>query len=63
MSMRTGTFRCWLWGHKFHGEKVEFDPHYLAGVKDGFVNTRTYGDYHMVGFKTDYCTRCGINRL
>lgn len=60
--MKIGTFSCWLFGHKFYGEKIEFEPHYLKAAERGVVSTRLPTDFHMVGFQTDYCVRCGIDK-
>lgn len=60
--IRIGTLACMLFGHKFHGERLEFDPHYLKGVEIGVIGLRSKNDYHMVGFQTDYCVRCGISK-
>lgn len=60
--IRIGTLACILFGHKFHGERIEFNPHYLKMVEQGMIGTMQCGDYHLVGFQTDYCVRCGIKR-
>jgi hypothetical protein len=57
--MRKGTLACMLVGHKFHAERVEYEPHYKKLVKNGQVAFLTKGDYHLVGFTTEYCIRCG----
>lgn len=61
--MNTGTLKCKLFGHSFHGERVVFDPHYLKLVEMGIASRRMKDDFHMVGFQTDYCTRCGIDKI
>lgn len=45
--MRIGTFLCWLFGHKFIGEKCRKDE---------------TGEIWITTFPTDYCSRCGIRR-
>lgn len=62
--MKTGTFLCWLFGHKFHGERLEYHPHYLKLVEQGLVSTLMRdADVHMIGFQTSYCVRCGADRV
>lgn len=41
---------------------MKFDPHYLKMVEQGVVMARTLQDFHLEGFPSDYCTRCGIDR-
>lgn len=53
---------CRIFGHKFHGEKVEFEPHYLKLVEKGIAIMRTDRDFHLVGFQTDYCVNCGLSK-
>jgi hypothetical protein len=49
--MRTGTFRCWLFGHKFISKN---EKHYHDAVMGLMVRTsRT---------PLPYCIRCGIPR-
>lgn len=47
--MRIGTFRCWLWGHKFiaPASKILDDhPGYIRKWKEA----------------TNFCIRCGIDK-
>lgn len=46
--MRIGTFMCWLWGHKFTRSMIT-----EGDMWDGILTT----------WKTDYCMRCGIDKL
>lgn len=46
--MRIGTFKCWLWGHKF-----------IAHVNDIWEE----GVHYWEEKPTDYCVRCGIKKL
>jgi heme/copper-type cytochrome/quinol oxidase subunit 1 len=50
--MKTGTFWCWLWGHKFLMEGSE----YLG--REGMYN-RFYETKEV----TKFCVRCGIDKL
>ena len=60
MEIKKGTLACRLFGHKFHGEKLEYHPHYLEGVKNGTMSVLLQKDFHLMGFQTDYCVRCGL---
>lgn len=53
--MRTGTFLCWLFGHKFIGEKVKILP--LTNNMIG-ISYLTETSIHSINF----CVRCGIKR-
>ena len=57
-----GTLNCKLFGHKFIGEKMEYDPHYLKLVETGLAGVRLSSDYHIERFRIDYCVRCGIDK-
>ena len=46
--MRTGTFMCWLWGHKFRGK----DTWYKEENPDIMVTRYSV---------KDYCVRCGLS--
>lgn len=59
--MKKGTLGCLLFGHKFHAERVELLPHYLKLVESGLATGLTKYDFHMLGFQTDYCVRCGVD--
>jgi len=60
--MRIGTFRCGLFGHVFHGQTIEYFPHYLESAKNGSASVALPSlDFHMVGCQTNYCVRCGIS--
>ena len=46
-TIKTGTFLCWLFGHKFIGKSIKLDP------KDR--------DHSFTkSFIIDHCVRCGI---
>lgn len=58
--MRIGTFSCWLFGHKFRGRGLVYDPHYLELAKRGLASGLLTSDYHYSEYRTDNCVRCGI---
>lgn len=58
----TGTFACKLFGHKFKGTKIVYEPHYLKAVELGIAMTLTQRDYHLAESPLDYCARCGISQ-
>lgn len=52
--MKTGTFLCWLFGHKFAQDKWILDK--LATKITGWRE----GNYLKIA--TNYCVRCGIEK-
>ena len=51
--MKTGTFLCWLFGHKFLGRK--FTPVECKGSATGWITAKEW-------FQINYCIRCGVDK-
>lgn len=62
MKQRTGTFSCWLWGHKFLA--TDYEPRTLE-VVEGYDNAK-YTEVkvytHKKHFAVDHCVRCGVKQ-
>lgn len=54
--MRTGTFLCWLFGHKLLVSQTI--PPEEAGFKGNIEGVV----YYTRTLPSDYCCRCGINK-